>query len=135
LELTPFAGRMLSTLSGGERQRAFLARALAQEAPLLLLDEPTSALDLAHQQHVLELVDRLRREDGLAVIAAMHDLSAVSLYAGQIHLLARGALVASGDARTLLRADLLSATYGTPVKVFEHEGQLVVAPVRQAVRA
>jgi iron complex transport system ATP-binding protein len=135
LELGDLARRALGTLSGGERQRAVLARALAQEAEVILLDEPTSALDLAHQQHVLELVDRLRREDGLAVIAAMHDLSAVSLYAGQIHLLARGALVASGDARTLLRAELLSETYGTPVKVFEHDGQLVVAPVRQAVRA
>jgi iron complex transport system ATP-binding protein len=130
LELGALAARRLSTLSGGERQRAVLARALAQEAQVILLDEPTSALDLAHQQHVLELVDRLRREDGLAVVAAMHDLSAVSLYASRIHLLAGGVLVASGDARTLLRAELLSATYGTPVKVFEHDGQLVVAPVR-----
>jgi len=135
LELGGLAQRALGTLSGGERQRAVLARALAQEAQVILLDEPTSALDLAHQQHVLELVDRLRREDGLAVVAAMHDLSAVSLYAGRIHLLAGGALVASGDPRTLLCAKLLSDTYGTPVKVFEHDGQLVVAPVRQAVRA
>ena len=135
LELGALAARRLGTLSGGERQRAVLARALAQEAEVILLDEPTSALDLAHQQHVLELVDRLRREDGLAVVAAMHDLSAVSLYASRIHLLAGGALVASGDARTLLCAELLSETYGTPVKVFEHDGQLVVAPVRQALRA
>jgi iron complex transport system ATP-binding protein len=67
LELHRFAGRELETLSGGERQRVFLARALAQGAPLLLLDEPTSALDIGHQQEVLELVDRLRRERSLTV--------------------------------------------------------------------
>ena len=61
--------RPLGTLSGGERQRVVLARALAQEAPLLLLDEPTSALDLGRQQQALELVDELRREDGLTVVS------------------------------------------------------------------
>ena len=60
LDLTAFAGRPLGHLSGGERQRVVLARALAQQAPVLLLDEPTTALDLGHQQQVLELIDRLR---------------------------------------------------------------------------
>jgi iron complex transport system ATP-binding protein len=75
LALRPFAERTLGSLSGGELQRAVLARALAQEAPILLLDEPTSALDLGRQQQALELVDALRRDDELTVIAAMHDLS------------------------------------------------------------
>jgi iron complex transport system ATP-binding protein len=135
LELDAFAGRRMGTLSGGERQRAVLARALAQEAEVILLDEPTSALDLARQQQVLELVDCLRRQDNLGVVAAMHDLTAVSQYASRAHLLDRGALVASGEPRTLLSAELLSETYGTPIEVFEHDGQLLVAPVRQAVRA
>ena len=68
LDLGEFADRQLGTLSGGERQRLVIARALAQEAPVLLLDEPTSALDIGHQQQALELVDRLRREHGLTVI-------------------------------------------------------------------
>ena len=75
LELEEFAGRRLGTLSGGERQRLVIARALAQEAPILLLDEPTSALDIGHQQQALELVARLRREHGLTVVSAMHDLT------------------------------------------------------------
>ncbi len=134
LELGGFAQRRMGTLSGGERQRAVLARALAQEAEVILLDEPTSALDLARQQQVLELVDCLRRQDDLAVVAAMHDLTAVSLYASRAHLLDHGGLVASGEPRTLLSAELLSATYGTPIDVFEHDGRLLVAPGRQAVR-
>jgi iron complex transport system ATP-binding protein len=75
LDVGAFVDRSLSTLSGGERQRVVLARALAQEAPVLLLDEPTSALDLGRQQFVLDLVDDLRRRMVLTVIAAMHDLT------------------------------------------------------------
>jgi iron complex transport system ATP-binding protein len=130
LELGGLADRRLGSLSGGERQRAVLARALAQEAGVLLLDEPTSALDLARQQQVLELVDELRRADGLAVLAAMHDLTAVSLYADDVHLLDRGSLVASGAARDVLRPDLLSEHYGAGIRVLDHDGELVVVATR-----
>jgi iron complex transport system ATP-binding protein len=135
LELEAFAARPMGWLSGGERQRAVLARALAQEVGILLLDEPTSALDLARQQQVLELVDELRREEGLAVLAAMHDLTAVSLYADEVHLLDAGRLVASGDAREVLRADVLSAHYGAAIRVLEEDGELVVVPARPRARA
>jgi iron complex transport system ATP-binding protein len=130
LELGGFARRPLVTLSGGERQRAVLARALAQEAGVLLLDEPTSAHDLARQQQVLELVDSLRCEDGLTVLAAMHDLTAVALYADHVHLLSGGRLVATGPAEEVLRAATLSEHFGTPVRVIAHEGELIVAPAR-----
>jgi cobalamin transport system ATP-binding protein len=135
LELTEFAQRPVGSLSGGERQRAVLARALAQEAEVLLLDEPTSALDLARQQQVLELVERLRREDGLAVLAAMHDLSAVALYADDVHLLGAGRLVASGAAREVLRADVLSEHYGAAIRVLDHDGELVIVAARPTARA
>jgi cobalamin transport system ATP-binding protein len=135
LELAAFAQRPFGSLSGGERQRAVLARALAQEAEVLLLDEPTSALDLARQQQVLELVDELRREDGLAVLAAMHDLTAVSLYADDVHLLGGGRLVASGPARAVLRADVLTEHYGTAIRVLDHDGDLVVVAARPRASA
>jgi cobalamin transport system ATP-binding protein len=135
LDLEALASRPLGWLSGGERQRVVLARALAQEAGILLLDEPTSALDLARQQQVLELVDGLRREDGLAVLAAMHDLTAVSLYADEVHLLSGGRLVASGDAREVLRADMLTEHYGAAIRVLEDDGELVVVPARPRARA
>ena len=130
LDLAGFAERRMGSLSGGERQRAVLARALAQEAGVILLDEPTSALDLARQRQVLDLVDCLRREDGIAVLAAMHDLTAVALYADRVHLLGGGRLVASGVPRDVLRADLLSEHFGTPVRVIEQDDGLIVAPAR-----
>ena len=131
LELDDFADRPLGTLSGGERQRLVIARALAQEAPILLLDEPTSALDIGHQQQALELVDRLRREHGLTVLSAMHDLTLAGLYSDRLALLHQGAVVTSGDAAHVLRAETLSEFYGVSVSIrHEPDGTVVVVPRR-----
>jgi iron complex transport system ATP-binding protein len=130
LDLTRFAGRKLDTLSGGERQRVFLARALAQGAPILLLDEPTSALDIGHQQEVLELVDRLRADRGLTVLATMHDLSTAGQYADRLVLLAQGRVAASGSPREVLTVDLLAAHYRVRVKVIDGDQGPLVVPVR-----
>jgi iron complex transport system ATP-binding protein len=131
LDLAAFTGRKLGTLSGGERQRLVIARALAQEAPVLLLDEPTSSLDIGHQQQALELVDRLRREHGLTVVSAMHDLTLAGLYADRLALLHEGHLVASGDAAHVLRAETLSEFYGASVTVHQQsDGTVVVIPRR-----
>jgi iron complex transport system ATP-binding protein len=131
LDLDALAHRLLSTLSGGERQRVVLARALAQEASVLLLDEPTSALDVGHQQHVLELVDALRREHGLAVLSAMHELTLAGQYADQLVLLASGRIAATGSPREVLTEEALSTLYEARVRVIEDGGQFVVVPVRQ----
>jgi iron complex transport system ATP-binding protein len=134
LGLAGFAGRTLHTLSGGERQRAFLARALAQGAPLLLLDEPTSALDIGHQQDVLELVDQLRRDDGLTVLATMHDLSIAGEYADRLILMADGRVVASGPPAEVLTEALLSTYYGARVRVVpgrDGEHGPIVVPIRR----
>ncbi|WP_328464372.1 ABC transporter ATP-binding protein [Actinoplanes sp. NBC_00393] len=128
LDLAAFAGRRLDTLSGGERQRVFLARALAQGAGILLLDEPTSALDIGHQQEVLELVDRLRAERGLTVLATMHDLSTAGEYADRMVLLAGGRVVAAGTPTEVLTEANLAEHYRVKVRVIEGDhGPLVVA--------
>jgi iron complex transport system ATP-binding protein len=134
LDLEVFAERPLATLSGGEAQRAVLARALAQEAEIVLLDEPTSALDLGRQQQVLDLVELLRREDGLTVLAAMHDLTLAGQYASRLFLLDGGELVAAGTPAEVLRADLLAEHYGAAVRVLADGEELFVLPAAR-VRA
>ena len=133
LDLVRFADRRLGTLSGGEQQRLVIARAVAQEAPVLLLDEPTSALDIGHQQQALELVDRLRREHGLTVVSAMHDLTLAGVYADRLTLLHQGSVVAAGAAAEVLRAETLSEFYGVSVSVHhDPDGTVVVVPRRTA---
>ena len=105
-----------------------VARALAQQCPLLLLDEPTSALDLGHQVSVLELVDDLRRTDGLSVLSAMHDLSAAARFADRLILIDRGRIVAQGSPVEVLNPDLLSEVYSTPLTVQSIDDELVVIP-------
>ena len=129
LALRPFAGRLLGSLSGGELQRVVLARALAQEAPVLLLDEPTSALDLGRQQHVLELVDQLRR-DGLTVVSTMHDLTLAGQYAERLLLLDRGVVVAEGTPDNVLSAENLATHYDARVRVVRDDDGIFVLPLR-----
>jgi iron complex transport system ATP-binding protein len=130
LDLRRFAARSLETLSGGERQRVFLARALAQGAPLLLLDEPTSALDIGHQQEVLELVDALRRADGLTVVTTMHDLSVAGEYADRIVLLDAGRVAAAGRPDEVLTEELIGRHYRARVRVIPGSHGPLVVPVR-----
>lgn len=131
LELQDLAPRRLGALSGGERQRLVIARALAQDAPLLVLDEPTNALDIGHQAQALELVDRLRHESGLGVIAAMHDLTLAGMYADRIALVADGRMVAVGPPSDVLQPDALAELYGVPVDVRRYEdGTITVHPRR-----
>ena len=134
LDLDGFADRDLGGLSGGEAQRVVIARALAQQTPIVLLDEPTSALDLGHQTAVLELVDELRREDSLGVIAAMHELGTAARFADRLVLLSEGQIVADGPPREVLDEGLLADVYGTRVRVHEVEGELVVLPATGRVR-
>jgi cobalamin transport system ATP-binding protein len=127
LDLTDFAERDLFSLSGGERQRAILARALAQEARVLLLDEPTTALDAGRQQQVLELVDELRVEQGLTVLSAMHDLTLAGQYAGRVVLLAHGRVVVQGQASEVLTVETIAEHYGAVVRILDG----AVVPVRR----
>ena len=132
LELGDFAHRPLETLSGGELQRAVLARALAQEAPLLLLDEPIASLDVGHQQQVLDLVEALRRRRGLTVLSALHDLTLAAQYCDRLVLLAGGRVAAEGPARAVLTEGAIREHYGAAVRVLDDgSGGVVVIPIRR----
>jgi iron complex transport system ATP-binding protein len=131
LELTDLAHRELSTLSGGERQRAIIGRALAQEAPILLLDEPTTALDIGHQQQVLDLVDELRHEHDLTVVSAMHDLTLAAQHAERFLLLDEGRVAASGRAAEVFTTARLESVFGATVTVLHDDGELVIVPRRR----
>jgi iron complex transport system ATP-binding protein len=132
LRLGDFAQRMLGSLSGGERQRVVIARALAQEAPVLLLDEPTSALDIGHQQQALELVTELRRHESITVVSAMHDLTLAGTYADRLVMLDHGAVVASGPAAEVLTAERLGEVFRVcvSVEVDPDDGAVIVVPRR-----
>ena len=131
LDLVTLSGRSLRTLSGGERQRAVLARALAQRPRLLLLDEPTSALDLGHAQQLLDLVDRLRVEEGLTVLSTLHDLTLAGQYAHHLTLLAGGRVVAAGAPAEVLTAQALATYYGARAEVVAGPDGVRVHPVRE----
>ncbi len=132
LDLTGFTRRPLGTLSGGEAQRAVLARALAQEAPVLLLDEPTASLDVGHAVEVLDVVDELRRNEGLTVVSAAHDLTLAGRYADRLLLISGGMIVAEGPPDDVLTEDHLKAHYGAGIKVIRDENGPIVVPVRRS---
>jgi iron complex transport system ATP-binding protein len=130
------ADRRLGTLSGGERQRAVLARAVAQDASLLLLDEPTSALDVGAQQQVLELVESLRAGGGLTVLSAMHDLTHAGQYADRLLLLDGGREQASGTPFEVLTERLIARHFGASVRIVaDAETGIAVIPLRPPVPA
>jgi iron complex transport system ATP-binding protein len=132
LELAAFAERPLETLSGGEVQRALLARAVVQQAPVLLLDEPTTALDVGHQQQALELVDQIRHERELTVLSAMHDLTLAAQFAHELLLLDGGRAVGFGRPRDVLQAGTIRKHFGASVHVLESDDGIVVVPTRES---
>jgi iron complex transport system ATP-binding protein len=130
LDLVGYAGRLLGTLSGGELQRVVVARALAQEAELILLDEPTSALDIGHQQQALGLLDGLRRDGALTLVAAMHDLTLAAQYGDRMILLDAGRVAADGAPEEVLTEERLARHYDAAVQVLELDGRVAVLPRR-----
>jgi iron complex transport system ATP-binding protein len=134
LELGEAADRRLDSLSGGELQRVIIARALAQEAPLLLLDEPTSGLDLGHQMRTLRLVDELRRTEDLTVLSTMHDLTLAGRFADRFALLSQGRVVSAGSRSEVLNVAVIAEHFGTSVRVIgDGEVGWAVVPVSEPV--
>ncbi len=119
--VAPFAERQLEELSGGERQRVRIARALAQEAPILLLDEPTAGLDLRFQMELFHLLRELRA-DGLALLLVTHDLNLAARFADRLLLLDRGRAEAIGPPAEILSREALEGVYEWPLRLVPHPG-------------
>jgi len=119
-ETSHLADRPVDAISGGERQRVLLARALAQEAPVLVLDEPTASLDVNHQVRVLELVRELV-DEGRTVVAAIHDLDLAARYCDRLALLHDGHVAAAGPPASVLTPANVEPAFETAVAVSEAE--------------
>lgn len=114
--MADFQARSITTLSGGERQRVLLARALAQNANLLVLDEPTNHLDVHHQLQLLDLVKQL----DVTAIAALHDLNMAAAYCDRIHAIQNGRIVASGTPERVLTEAMLREVFRVEAQVTRH---------------
>jgi zinc/manganese transport system ATP-binding protein len=121
-----YAGRPIGTLSGGEQQRLLIAQALVRDPQMLLLDEPLDSLDLPNQAAVAALVQRICRTQGVTVVLVAHDVNPILGYLDRVVYFAGGRGV-EGPPREVIRADVLSGLYGSPIEVVETQsGRLIV---------
>lgn len=115
--LTALNQRPIEQLSGGQRQRAWIAMALAQQTDILLLDEPTTYLDMAHQLEVLELLEKLNREENRTIVMVVHDLNHASQYAQQIVAIRHGKVVAEGTPQEVITKEVLREVFGVEADI------------------
>lgn len=127
LSLEEYANRNVNALSGGERQKVSIARALAQQAPVLLFDEPTSNLDMKNQLEVLDITRQVVRQQGLTAVVILHDLNLALRFADKFLVMKDGAVYAFGD-RTVVNPQTIQEVYGVPAQVVEFQGRPVVIP-------
>lgn len=119
-EITHLENRPITDISGGERQRVLIARALAQDTPILLLDEPTANLDINHQIRTLELIKSLVTTEQKTVIAAIHDLDLAARYCDTLHLLDNATIIAKGPPDTVLTPHNIETAFDTNVSILPH---------------
>jgi len=117
MDLIDLEDRPLQELGSGERQRALLARALAQEAHILLLDEPTAFLDLKHRLQIYDILARLNRDRGLTVVATSHDLNLAARYGSRLVVMHRGRVAADGPPAAVLTTGLIREVYETETRI------------------
>ncbi|GIG87186.1 ABC transporter ATP-binding protein [Plantactinospora endophytica] len=115
--VTELADRPVDELSGGQRQRAWIAMAVAQQTPVLLLDEPTTFLDLSHQIDVLDLVVDLNRRDRRTVVMVLHDLNQACRYADHVIAMKGGRIVAQGAPANVITAELVGEVFDVRCEV------------------
>ncbi|MEW1698702.1 ABC transporter ATP-binding protein [Streptomyces sp. NPDC093249] len=131
------AGRYVDELSGGQRQRVWIAMALAQQTPLLLLDEPTTYLDIQHQIDVLDLCAELHETQGRTLVAVLHDLNHAARYATHLIAVRDGQVVAEGPPAEVVTAALVERVFGLRCQVIEdpETGTPLVVPAGRRGRA
>ncbi|GIP38784.1 ABC transporter ATP-binding protein [Paenibacillus sp. J31TS4] len=120
LDLAPLADVPLGLLSGGERQRVALAKTMAQQPALLMLDEPTTFLDIGYQVQMMDYVRAWRDEEGLTVLAVLHDLNLAAQYCDRLLVMKEGRLVAEGTPQEVLTPQRIAEVYGTEPLVIPH---------------
>jgi iron complex transport system ATP-binding protein len=128
MEVEEFRGRAATELSGGEKARVLIARALAQDAPLLLADEPTAGLDPSHQIGLMRIFAELASE-GHGIVASMHELGLAARWCSRLILLDGGRIVADGPPRDVLTAARLRSVYGVEAYLAEVAGSMIVQPL------
>jgi len=128
------ADRSVDELSGGQRQRVWLAMALAQQTPILLLDEPTTYLDIAHQIEMLDLCADLHAEQGRTLVAVLHDLNHACRYATHLIAMRAGAVVATGRPSEIVTAQLVEDVFGLACRVIDdpETGTPLIVPLARA---
>ena len=125
------ADRSVDELSGGQRQRVWIALALAQGTPLMLLDEPTTFLDLAHQVEVLDLLAELNESEDRTIVVVLHDLNLACRYAQHLVAMKGGAIVAEGDPGDVVTAEMLAHVFDLEARIVDDPltGTPLVLPV------
>jgi iron complex transport system ATP-binding protein len=126
--ISHLSDRPYTKISGGERQLVLIARALAQEAPLMILDEPTSHLDFRNQVLILKKIRAIVKQKGLTALVTLHDPNHASLFSDRIVMLNAGKVIADGPPSEIISQESLKALYGVDVDIIPHNGSSVICP-------
>lgn len=130
LGIENLAMKNFNEMSGGQQQKVTIARAIAQEADILLLDEPTSSLDIKHQLEVMELMKRLVKEKGISAIISVHDLNLASRYCDKVIMMNKGKIIAAGKPVSVLTAKNIADVYGVEAMVKVENGRPYIVPLK-----
>ena len=132
-EVAHLAGRLISEVSGGESQRVIVARALAQDTPIMLLDEPTAFLDLKHQVGIYEVLRRLNREKSMTIGVVSHSLSLAAQFCGRIVMLKDGRVAADGPVNEVMTKENIERVFEVGVGVMRDKtsGVPLIFPLPQ----
>ena len=128
MKIESLANQLATELSGGEYQRMLIARALAQQAAVILLDEPVSHLDLYNQKEILKLLRELVDERKATVITVLHDLNAVSTFSDLVVMLNEGKIVATGSVAEVLTKEKIKEVYQVDVNLMENNKRPIILP-------